>query len=99
MLDHNTENRTDELCCTVMNRPFGFNEFDGAGGGYLIKFASLFDGKIVKLCRFSFLYGYALNTYDIVSLAYVIVDENVVVGSSPATAGKTSITDYGSSRC
>jgi hypothetical protein len=47
-------------------RPFGFNEFEGAGGGYLVKFASLFD-----------------------------VDENVVVGSAPATAGKTSITDYG----
>ena len=25
-------------------RPFGFNEFDGAGGGYAVKFASLFDG-------------------------------------------------------
>jgi PsbP len=47
-------------------RPFGFNEFEGAGGGYLVKFASLFD-----------------------------VDENVVVGSVPATAGKTSITQYG----
>ena len=50
-----------------MLRPFGFNEFDGAGGGYAVKFASLFD-----------------------------VDENVVVGSAPATAGKTSISDYGS---
>ncbi len=47
-------------------RPFGFNEFDGAGTGYAIKFASLFD-----------------------------VDENVVIGSVPATAGKTSILDYG----
>lgn len=47
-------------------RPFGFNEFEGAGGGYLVKFASLFD-----------------------------VDENVVVGSAPATAGKTSIIQYG----
>ena len=47
-------------------RPFGFNEFDGAGGGYAVKFASLFD-----------------------------VDENVVIGSAPATAGKTSIVDYG----
>lgn len=50
-------------------RPFGFNEFEGAGGGYLVKFASLFD-----------------------------VDENVVVGSAPATAGKTSITQYGELR-
>jgi hypothetical protein len=49
-----------------MLRPFGFNEFEGAGSGYLVKFASLFD-----------------------------VDENVVVGSVPATAGKTSITQYG----
>lgn len=49
-----------------MLRPFGFNEFDGAGAGYAVKFASLFD-----------------------------VDENVVVGSTPASAGKTSITDYG----
>lgn len=49
-------------------RPFGFNEFDGAGGGYAVKFASLFD-----------------------------VDENVVVGSTPAVPGKDSITDYGSS--
>lgn len=48
-------------------RPFGFNEFDGAGGGYAVKFASLFD-----------------------------VDENVVIGSSPSSADKTSITDYGS---
>lgn len=24
-----------------MLRPFGFNEFDGAGGGYAVKFASL----------------------------------------------------------
>lgn len=24
-------------------RPFGFNEFEGAGGGYLVKFSSLFD--------------------------------------------------------
>ena len=50
-------------------RPFGFNEFEGAGGGYLVKFASLFD-----------------------------VDENVVVGSVPATAGKTSIVQYGELR-
>ena len=50
-------------------RPFGFNEFEGAGGGYLVKFSSLFD-----------------------------VDENVVVGSAPATAGKTSITQYGELR-
>lgn len=49
-----------------MLRPFGFNEFDGAGAGYAIKFASLVD-----------------------------IDENVVVGSTPATAGKTSIEDYG----
>ncbi len=49
-----------------MLRPFGFNEFDGAGGGYVVKFASLFD-----------------------------VDENVVIGSAPASAGKTSILDYG----
>ena len=49
-----------------MLRPFGFNEFDGAGGGYAVKFASLFD-----------------------------VDENVIIGSAPATAGKTSIVDYG----
>lgn len=48
-------------------RPFGYNEFDGAGGGYLVKFASLFD-----------------------------VDENIVIGSSPASADKTSITDFGS---
>jgi hypothetical protein len=48
-------------------RPFGFNEFDGAGAGYAVKFASLFD-----------------------------VDENVVVGSVPATAGKTTVTEYGS---
>jgi len=47
-------------------RPFGYNEFDGVGGGYAVKFASLFD-----------------------------VDENVIVGSAPATAGKTSIVDYG----
>lgn len=26
-------------------RPFGFNEFDGAGSGYLVKFSSLFDSK------------------------------------------------------
>ena len=38
----------------------------GAGGGYVVKFASLFD-----------------------------VDENVVIGSAPASAGKTSILDYG----
>ena len=47
-------------------RPFGYNEFDGVGGGYAVKFASLFN-----------------------------VDENVIVGSAPATAGKTSIVDYG----
>lgn len=74
--------------------PFGYNEFDGAGSGYAIKFASLSN-----------------------------IDENVVVGSTPATginfecsrssmayyhtlkwpliklsilAGKTSILDYGS---
>lgn len=47
-------------------RPFGYNEFDGAGAGYAVKFASLFD-----------------------------VDENVIIGSAPATAGKTSIVDYG----
>ena len=47
-------------------RPFGFNEFQGEGGGYLVKFASLYD-----------------------------VDENVVIGSVPASAGKTSITEYG----
>lgn len=29
-------------------RPFGFNEFDGAGGaGYAMKFASLFDGIVI----------------------------------------------------
>ena len=28
----------------VYTRPFGYNEFDGAGGGYLVKFASLTDG-------------------------------------------------------
>ena len=49
-----------------MLRPFGYNEFDGAGQGYAMKFASL-----------------------------VNIDENVVVGSTPATAGKTSIVDYG----
>jgi len=49
-----------------MLRPFGFNEFDGAGAGYAVKFASLFD-----------------------------VDENVIIGSAPASAGKTSIVDYG----
>mmetsp|Transcript_31178 Transcript_31178/g.29727 ORF Transcript_31178/g.29727 Transcript_31178/m.29727 type:complete len:265 (+) Transcript_31178:100-894(+) len=49
-----------------MLRPFGYNEFDGAGSGYAIKFASLSN-----------------------------IDENVVVGSTPATAGKTSILDYG----
>ena len=37
-------------------RPFGYNEFDGAGSGYAIKFASLSN-----------------------------IDENVVVGSTPAT--------------
>lgn len=26
-------------------RPFGFNEFQGAGTGYLVKFSSLFDSK------------------------------------------------------
>jgi hypothetical protein len=26
-------------------RPFGFNEFDGAGGGYAVKFASLVDSE------------------------------------------------------
>ena len=52
-----------------MLRPFGFNEFDGAGGGYVVKFASLFD-----------------------------VDENVVIGSAPASAGKTSILDYGNTK-
>ncbi len=30
-------------------RPFGFNEFDGAGGGYVVKFASLFDGMKIAL--------------------------------------------------
>ena len=50
-----------------MLKPFGYNEFDGAGTGYAVKFASLFD-----------------------------VDENVVIGSAPASAGKTSIADYGS---
>ena len=50
-----------------IQRPFGFNEFQGAGGGYLVKFASLFD-----------------------------VDENVVIGNSPAGADKgNSITEYG----
>jgi len=48
-------------------RPFGFNEFDGAGGGYAVKFASLFE-----------------------------VDENVVIGSSPSSADKQSVTDFGS---
>lgn len=48
-------------------RPFGYNEFDGAGAGYAVKFASLFN-----------------------------VDDNVVIGSVPATAGKTNIVDYGS---
>jgi len=47
-------------------RPFGFNEFEGNGGGYLMKFASLYD-----------------------------VDENVVIGSAPASAGKSTIADYG----
>ena len=47
-------------------RPFGWNEFEGQGGGYAVKFASLISS-----------------------------DENVVVGSAPATAGKSSITDYG----
>ena len=67
-----TRKSTDTVAFTDVGRgfrllrPFGFNEFEGAGGGYLVKFASLFD-----------------------------VDENVVVGSAPATAGKTSITDYG----
>ena len=67
-----TQKRSDLQAYTDINRgfqmkrPFGFNEFEGAGGGYLVKFASLFD-----------------------------VDENVVVGSAPASAGKTSITDYG----
>ena len=65
------------LRCSVCNiissrglpshRPFGFNEFDGAGSGYAVKFASLYD-----------------------------IDENVIVGSAPASAGKESITDYGS---
>jgi len=50
-----------------LQRPFGFNEFDGAGGGYVKKFASLVD-----------------------------FDENVLVGSVPASADKTSITDFGS---
>lgn len=50
-----------------LQRPFGFNEFQGAGTGYMVKFASLFD-----------------------------VDENVVIGSSPAAAGKSSsVTEYG----
>ena len=47
-------------------RPFGYNEFEGGGGGYAVKFASLISS-----------------------------DENVVVGSAPASAGKTSILDYG----
>ena len=42
-----------------INRPFGYNEFDGAGSGYAIKFASLSN-----------------------------IDENVVVGSTPATGTK-----------
>ena len=50
-----------------MLRPFGYNEFEGQGGGYAVKFASLTSS-----------------------------DENVVVGSAPASAGKTSILDYGS---
>jgi len=49
-----------------MLRPFGYNEFEGGGGGYAVKFASLISS-----------------------------DENVVVGSAPASAGKTSILDYG----
>ena len=49
-----------------MLRPFGYNEFEGQGGGYAVKFASLTSS-----------------------------DENVVVGSAPASAGKTSILDYG----
>ena len=47
-------------------RPFGYNEFEGGGGGYAVKFASLISS-----------------------------DENVVVGSAPASAGKTTILDYG----
>jgi PsbP len=50
-----------------MLRPFGFNEFEGSGSGYAVKFASL-----------------------------ISVDENVIVGSAPASAGKTTIADYGS---
>jgi hypothetical protein len=50
-----------------MLRPFGYNEFDGAGSGYAVKFASLTD-----------------------------VDENIVVGSTPSSADKTSILDFGS---
>lgn len=46
-----------------VSSPFGYNEFDGAGSGYAIKFASLSN-----------------------------VDENVVVGSTPAT-GKSFRTD------
>lgn len=44
--------------------PFGYNEFDGAGSGYAIKFASLSN-----------------------------IDENVVVGSTPATGKNTTYGD------
>lgn len=42
-------------------------EFDGAGGGYAVKFSSIID-----------------------------IDENVIVGTAPASADKKSITDFGS---
>lgn len=36
---------TDHHLYLSVDRPFGFNEFDGAGGGYAVKFASLFEGE------------------------------------------------------
>ena len=49
----------------LYSRPFGYNEFDGAGSGYAIKFASLSN-----------------------------IDENVVVGSTPATGEKRVVKEH-----
>jgi hypothetical protein len=34
-------------------------------------------------------------SHIIVCIKYVLVDENVVIGSVPASAGKSSITEFG----
>lgn len=80
-----------------MLSPFGYNEFQGAGGGYAVKFSSIAEGEAQDTTHSITRTTDCSITATLPVHLYVwIVDENVVVGTAPASAGRESIADYGS---